>query len=343
MINIWQYFKERWLTYLFITIAFLFALVVYQLDGNFNIAPSNARYICLAWFILLVLFIGFDYGLLRYRLLKLNDYYQFNALHDPAELFAYHLDNKHALFFHNLAIEYEQYKSEIRHSAAQQLDFVTKWLHDVKVPIAAARLVLDHHEGAVNPDLYQSIDQELFAIEAAIEKVFYQIKAGNLSEDYKITKVQTQHLIATALKGYSNIFGYKSFQISLSGSSHQVLTDEKWSEYILAQIIANAVKYTPVGGHIEISTIAEDNQVTIAIKNSGQGISPQDLGQIFKRGYTASDNRSGSKATGYGMYLAKSVSDKLGHKLAVQSQYGEYALFSLTFSVDPTLHQVTKM
>ena len=343
MINFWKYLKERWLTYLFLIVAFLFASLVYKLDGRFNISPSNASYICIGWLMLLVIFISVDYTVFRYRIATLDDYCQFNSLEEPSGKFAYPLDNHYAMLFYNLKAEHEQYKSMIRQNSAEQLEFITKWLHDVKVPIAATRLVLDQHESQVDPRFYQSIDQELFTIEKAIEKVFYQIKAGSLYEDYKISKIQTQNLIAAALKPYSNIFGYKELKINLTGSSYEVLTDEKWSEYILSQLISNAVKYTPQGGQIEISTKLSDNSVTISVKNSGQGIPSQDICQIFKRGYTSSDNRSGSKATGYGLYLAKKVAEKLGHRLSVDSKLGQYAMFSLTFSQEPTLYQVTKL
>jgi signal transduction histidine kinase len=57
------------------------------------------------------------------------------------------------------------------------------------------------------------------------------------------------------------------------------LTDEKWSGYILSEILSNAVKYTPMKGSIVISTSRRENRVTISNKNSGEG--------IFKAGYRA--------------------------------------------------------
>ncbi len=44
------------------------------------------------------------------------------------------------------------------------------------------------------------------------------------------------------------------------------------------------------------------------------------------------------KATGYGLYLSKKLSDKLGHRLTVESKYGEYAVFRLTFIENQTIH-----
>lgn len=341
--NFFEYLKERWLTFLFLSAAFFFAWVIYKLDIGFSLTPSNARYIGVGWLVLFLVFVGVDYGVMRYRLGKLAYYCQFQALSDDLEQFIYPVDKHHAGLFHDLAVEYELYKGEIRTKSSERLEFITKWLHDVKVPIAAARLILDEQENQLPEGVYQTLDQELFSIEEAMEKVFYEMKAGSLYEDYKIARVETKPLIANSLKGYSNLFSYKRLELSLVGENHEVLTDEKWSGYILSQIISNAVKYTPTGGQISISTERNDNKITIAIKNTGQGISTKDIGQVFNRGYTSSDYRGGGKATGYGLYLAKKLSDKLGHELTVQSEYGHYAVFSLTFVEIPTIHQVTKM
>jgi len=135
-------------------------------------------------------------------------------------------------------------------------------------------------------------------------------------------------------------FSYKKLGISIEGEFYDVLTDEKWSGYILSQILSNAVKYTPVRGNIIITTSKTGNEITISIKNSGKGILQKDIGQIFNKGYTSSDDRSGAKATGYGLYLSKKLSDLLGHRLTVESRYGEYAKFNLTFIENSTIHRI---
>ncbi len=343
MINVVEYLKERWLTYVFFCLAFVFGLVVYKLDVFFYVSVSNARYIVVGWLILLVSFACIDYGMLNRRRTRLTEYFSLRMLQDPEGEFSNPWDEKLAAIYHNLAVEYEQYKSKIDTQWGQQLEFVTKWLHDVKVPIAAAKLVLEQYETSIPPKCYQNIEQEMFIIEAAIEKIFYQIKAESFYEDYKITCVQTKQLIGSALKNYVNLFSYKSLQLRLLGDSYPVSTDEKWGSYILSQIISNAVKYTPINGLIEIHTENNANSTSIRIKNSGRGIAAHDIGQVFNRGYTSSEHRGGSNSTGYGLYLAKKLCDKLGHQLTVHSNYGQDVEFSLIFLAGQTLPQVTKL
>ncbi|ABR47657.1 integral membrane sensor signal transduction histidine kinase [Alkaliphilus metalliredigens QYMF] len=341
--NFIEYVKERWITYLYIMLAFTFSLVVYLLDKSFNISQSNANYIMTGWGLLFMTFVALDYGIFNSRVKRFMRYCDLKASFEELDDFAYPTDKIYAALVHNLVVEYEQYKADIDTKATEELEFITKWIHDVKVPISAARLTLENHEHDLSRDLYQSIDTEMFAIEESVQRVFYELKSNRFYDDYKIQKVSTKRLIAHALKGYSNFFSYNKIQISIEGEMYQVLTDEKWSGYILSQIISNAVKYTPYGGHIIINARKNDNEITLSIKNSGKGILGKDIGQVFNKGYTSSENRSGMKATGYGLYLSKKLSNMLGHRLTAESQYGEYAIFNLTFIENETIHHVTKM
>ncbi len=341
--NLIKYFQERWLTFTFIFLAFVFSVAVYQLDRGFNINESNAQYILAGWILLFVAFIILDYGIFTTRVKQFKRYCHLHASSEELGEFFYPTDQEYAGLIHDLVVENEKYKAEVRTKAKETLEFITRWVHDVKVPISALRLTLENHEEDVPRSFYQNVDMELLSIEESIQRVFYEMKTNTFHDDYKLGKVSTKRLISQALKGYSSFFSYKKIKITLGGEACQVLTDEKWSGYILSQIISNAVKYTPVGGSITITTLQNQNETTIGIKNSGTGILPKDIGQVFIRGYTSSENRIGVKSTGYGLYLSKKLTDLLGHQLTVESVYGEYAQFNLTFIENETLHHVTKM
>jgi len=335
-----KYLKERWITYIFATAAFLFSAVIYKLDISFSMTTSNAHYIIMGWLFLFVIFTAIDYGVFNHRVEKFKKYCSLNASSEDLDEFIYPVDKEYAQLVYNLVVDYEKYKADIYNKSAEELEFITRWVHDVKVPISAARLILENHENDIPSNFYESIDKELFAIAESIQRVFYEIKSNSLHDDYKIAKVSTRKLIAQTLKGYSNFFSYKRINISFVGDDYDVLTDEKWSGYILSQIISNAVKHTPDEGSIVISTKNNFHETTISIKNSGNGILEKDIGQIFNKGYTSSEDRNGMKATGYGLYLSKKLSNVLGHKLTVQSKYGEYAIFSLTFIENQTIHHM---
>ena len=86
--------------------------------------------------------------------------------------FFYPTDRQNAELIRELAEEYEGYKLKIESKAAEEMEFITKWLHDVKVPIAAARLILESQQDKLPPVFYQNIYQEIFTIEESILQVF---------------------------------------------------------------------------------------------------------------------------------------------------------------------------
>ncbi|MDF2999926.1 MAG: histidine kinase [Bacillota bacterium] len=338
-----NYFKERWLYYLFLTFFFLFSFFVYRFDRRFYMTESNAIYILAGWVLLLVLFFAVDMLMLHASEEKFRTYCNQTPDADPEEIFFRPGDRNKAELVRNASIEYRTYKVESDARAAEEMAFITKWLHDVKVPIAAAKLILERHEEKLPRDFQRNMDRELFALEESVMRVFYEMKSNRFSEDYKIVRTGTKKLISMALKSYSSFFQYKQLSLSVEGEDYTVLTDEKWSTYILSQLISNAVKYSPEGGSVVISTVKKQGEVFLSVKNSGKGISEEDLGQIFKKGYTSAEARSGAKATGYGLYLSAKLSGLLGHSLKAESKYGEYAMFHLIFpEIDSSL-DMTKM
>lgn len=340
--KILDYIKERWIPLGFILLAFLFAFFVYRLDSGFSIRASNASYILMGWGLLFAAYLVIDAYTLSSRARKFRNFCLLNGTSEGTEEFFYPSDRANAELVREMAEEYEKYRAVIETKSAGEMEFITKWLHDVKVPIAAAKLILENQEDRLPAEFYKNIHAELFSIEESILQVFYEMKSNRFFDDYKVVKTSTKKLISRALKSYSSFFSYKRLGITVDGGDYEVLTDEKWSSYILSQIISNAVKYTPEGGNIEIMTEKESSHTTISVKNEGKGIAPQDIGQIFNKGFTSSEEREGAKATGYGLFLSKKLSDLLGHSLTAESKQNEYALFRLTLHDSDTLY-VTKM
>lgn len=341
--NFIDYIREKWLTYVFIIASIVFTITVYKLDKKFTMSRSNAVYVVIGLSLLFIIFVFIDYIIFNSRVKKFKGYCSTNILSDEdLDLFVYPIDREYGKVLYNIVKEYEKFKSDIYTKSSEESEFITKWIHDIKVPISAVRLILESYDENIGTKLYRSLDKEIASIEQCTQRVFYHIKSNSFYSDYRISKVYTKKLIGNALKNYSNFFSYKKINISFLGDNYGVLTDEKWSGYIISQIFSNAVKYTPEHGSISINTIKNNNEITIQIRNSGEGILSKDINQIFNKGYTSSKDRNGMKATGYGMYLSKKLSNMLGHKLTVESEYGKYAQFNLTFLNHENIYNVMK-
>ncbi|MEM6782250.1 MAG: ATP-binding protein [Bacteroidota bacterium] len=101
-------------------------------------------------------------------------------------------------------------------------------------------------------------------------------------------------------------------------------------EKVLLNILANAFKFTPVGGTIRVDVRATAAEARVRVRDSGPGIAPADLDRLFDRFYQTSESaRGGQPGTGVGLALAKELTDLHGGTIAVESEEG----FGSTFAV----------
>jgi signal transduction histidine kinase len=99
---------------------------------------------------------------------------------------------------------------------------------------------------------------------------------------------------------------------------------------MLANILDNAVKYTPSGGKIEVSlTGTKNHNITISIKDTGVGISAADLNRIFERFYRCDQSRS-QPGTGLGLSLARAIARAHGGDITVTSTVNQGSTFNIT-------------
>ena len=104
--------------------------------------------------------------------------------------------------------------------------------------------------------------------------------------------------------------------------------DSKLLFQVFSNILSNAIKYSPGGGDIEVSTEVFANEVVVAIGDHGIGIPESDLEQLFER-YHRGSNVSGIVGTGVGLHLVKMVVDLHGGRVVVNSQEGEGSRFTI--------------
>lgn len=118
--------------------------------------------------------------------------------------------------------------------------------------------------------------------------------------------------------------------------SQIVITDEKWTCFLIEQILTNAVKYTPEGGSISIF-LDETIPSCLIIKDTGIGILPEDLPRVFEWGYTGYNGRIQKRSTGIGLSLCKQVADLLGHTISIESKVRVGTTVHLDLSHTPIL------
>ena len=193
-------------------------------------------------------------------------------------------------------------------------DFFAMWAHQIKTPIAALKLLLQSDKQDVT-----ACKGEVFKIEHYVEMALGFLRFEEMGNDLELLSYELEPIVKQSIKKFAPMFISKHLSVNLKDLNVKILTDEKWLSFVIEQLLSNAVKYTSSGG-ITIRTCTENEQLFIIIEDTGIGIRSEDLPRLFEKGFTGYNGRMDKKASGLGLYLCKSICDKLGHKISIESQ-----------------------
>ena len=191
---------------------------------------------------------------------------------------------------------------------SDMMDYYTLWVHQIKTPIAAMRLLVDAKGGD------EALLAELFKIEQYVEMVLTYMRLESESTDYVLKQCALDDIIRQAVRKYAKLFILKRVALDYHGTDLTVMSDEKWLGFVIEQILSNAIKYTNAGA-VSIYTSEEK----LIIQDTGIGICQADLPRIFQKGFTGYNGREDKQSTGLGLYLSKRILRKLSHTILIES------------------------
>lgn len=223
----------------------------------------------------------------------------------------YNLDKK----YKKLILSYNKMEADIK-------DFYGLWIHEIKIPIAENKLILDDSE----PDI-DLIRKNNKRIEEYLNILLGFVRFNSKTNDYIFKEFGIEPLVKEIIREKSYDFISKKISLDLGKLSFRVVSDEKWLSFIIGQLLNNALKYTPAGGKIKIyfenhSLIIEDN---------GIGIKSSDLPRVFEMGYTGENGRKLGSSTGLGLYLVKSIGNDLNLGIKIESKEGKFTKIMISF------------
>jgi len=233
-------------------------------------------------------------------------------------------------FARHLQDEHEGQLRRLRTEIREHQDFVMSWIHEVKLPIAAVRLLLARGE-ALPEELADKLEDEISKIDNYVEQALYFSRIDSFSRDYYIAELQLQTIVKASVRKYAKLFINKRIAFEIQEGEIRAYSDGKWLAFIVEQIMANALKYTPEHGRIAAGWDEDAAEKRLWIEDNGIGIPAEELGRVFDKGFTGTNGRSHAKSTGLGLYLAKQMALKLGHRLSVRSEPGAGTRLTIHF------------
>lgn len=335
--TVFQYLKSRRLVLFLIFLCSITNVIVLFL---YNHALEPVLYAFVIYIVFVILFGILDYFKIRkkHQLLSAYDIASNNSLeklilHQEA-LLGKDVSNEMILKdYQNIILNLEQLNKQQLNTHLKKekelSDFYTMWVHQIKTPIAALRLLFQ-----TSPENISGMKAELFKIERYIDIILGYLRMDNINQDILLKHYCLDSIIKQVIKKYSVLFINSHLSLNLENLSLSVLTDEKWLVFALEQLISNAIKYTPSGEiHIYANTNKTNDKLitNLIIEDTGIGISSEDLPRIFDRSFTGYNGRADKKASGLGLYLCNTILSRLGHNISITSKPQKGTCVTVTF------------
>ena len=218
--------------------------------------------------------------------------------------------------------------TDVRISKEDYKEYIESWVHEVKIPITSAKLLCENNKSEVT----RKIDEEVEKVNNFVEQALFYARLEQVSNDFMVRKLNLEEVIRMVLARNKKLMIQNNMKVEINNIDITVYTDEKWLEFILNQIIINAVKYKKEdNAKIVIETKKTYDSLQLFITDNGIGIKQSEIQRIFDKGFTGTNGRNDRKSTGIGLYLCKKLCEKLGMEIAAESVENSYTRIIIIF------------
>ena len=214
-----------------------------------------------------------------------------------------------------LGNEYRNYVSESERKYENMMDYYTVWAHQIKTPISSMKLAFQGEDSALSRRL--SVD--LFRIEQYVDMGLVSLGLGSEYTRYGFKECNMDEVIKNSVKKFASEFIGRKLSLEYEPEDVTVVSDSKWLEFVIGQIISNSLKYTETGG---IKIYFKEPKMLV-IEDTGIGIAEEDLPRIFEKGYTGYNGRTDGSASGIGLYLCRRICGNLHIGIQTESEVGK--------------------
>ncbi|MBI3548461.1 MAG: hybrid sensor histidine kinase/response regulator [Elusimicrobia bacterium] len=215
--------------------------------------------------------------------------------------------------------------------------FIASVSHDLRTPLAAIKMSLDFMLND-DPDRERIIPKHRRTLLNLSENatrlgVFVsnildtaKMKAGRM--EYHPQPVSLPGIVAGLVELYGVVAKNRglTLQVGVPANFPAIESDPERLERVLTNLLSNAVKFTASGGSIQLAARAQDGAAEVWVQDTGQGISPealQELFQPFQQADVAAQKAKGTQGSGLGLYIVKQTIESMGGEVGIESEPGK--------------------
>jgi signal transduction histidine kinase len=218
--------------------------------------------------------------------------------------------------------------------------------HDLRTPIARLRSVaelalrsdqrLETLQQAL-ADCIEESDQLLTMVNTLMD--ISEAETGTLK--LALEPVNVAAIVESAVDLYRHVAEDKRIVVSTAADQALwLMADRSRLRQVLANLLDNAIKYTPIGGRVDIEAVLRQNLAVISVRDTGIGVMAHEVPRIWDRLYRGAHSRS-ERGLGLGLSLVRAVVMAHGGRIDVSNAPGGGAIFTIQFAVSASVPEAT--
>jgi len=238
-----------------------------------------------------------------------------------------------------LATRFNQMAEKLEQVESMRRRLIGDVSHELRTPLTAIKGSMEGLMDGVLPatdDTYQQIHLEADRLSRLVDDLQELSRVEAHAYQLDIRPVDMDSIIKTVTKRLATQAESKriSLDFDLPADLPPVLTDEDRAVQVLTNLVANAIQYTNEGGRVTIAVVGYDNELQVSVRDTGVGISGDNLPHIFDRFYRVDKSRSrrAGGGSGIGLTIAKHFVEAQGGRIWVESE-GESKGSVFTFTL----------
>ena len=227
--------------------------------------------------------------------------------------------------------------TRVRRLETIRRDFISNISHELRTPLAALKALVETlRDGALEdpqaaPRFLERMEAEVDALAQMVQELLELSRVESGQVPLNPMPVSVQEIVLPTVERLQPQAERAGIHLTaeLASGLPMVLADVDRASQVVANLVHNAIKFTPPGGSVVVRASVEEKSLLVSVQDTGVGIAPDDLPRIFERFYKADRARSGG-GTGLGLAIARHIVQAHGGRIWAESTPGCGSTFHFT-------------